>query len=43
MEKIKKFLKDEEGAAVIEYGLIAACVAMAIFAVVFAPGTQPNN
>lgn len=43
MEKIKKFLKGEEGAAVIEYGLIAAGIALAIFVFVFAPETKSNN
>lgn len=34
MSKIKKFLKDESGATAIEYGLIAAGIAVAIIAIV---------
>ena len=30
MEKIKRFLKDEQGATAIEYGLIASLIAVAI-------------
>lgn len=30
MEKIKRFLKEEEGAHAIEYGLIASLIAVAI-------------
>jgi pilus assembly protein Flp/PilA len=30
MERIKRFLKDEEGVTAIEYGLIAALIAVAI-------------
>ena len=33
MEKIKRFLKDEEGVTMIEYGLIAALIAVALIAV----------
>ena len=43
MEKIKKFLKDEEGVTAIEYGLIAAGIGVAIVVVVFLVGTQLNN
>jgi pilus assembly protein Flp/PilA len=32
MERIKKFFKDEEGVTAIEYGLIAALIALAIIA-----------
>ena len=32
MEKMIKFLKDEEGAHAIEYGLIASLIAVAIIA-----------
>ncbi|MEN6421948.1 MAG: Flp family type IVb pilin [Smithella sp.] len=38
MEFIKKFLKDEEGVTAIEYGLIAAGIAVAIAAIVFTLG-----
>jgi pilus assembly protein Flp/PilA len=30
MEKIRRFLKDEEGVTAIEYGLIAAIIAIAV-------------
>jgi pilus assembly protein Flp/PilA len=36
---IKKFLKDENGATAIEYGLIAALVAVAIVGALSALGT----
>ena len=39
MERIKRFFKDEEGVTAIEYGLIAAGIALAIIAVVFVVGT----
>ena len=38
MERIKRFFKDEEGVTAIEYGLIAAGIALAIIAVVFVVG-----
>ena len=37
------FLKDESGAAAIEYGLIASGVALAIIAVVNGLGTKLNT
>ena len=37
---ITKFFKDEDGATAIEYGLIAALVAVAIIAMVKAVGTN---
>ncbi len=37
-----KFLKDESGATAIEYGLIAAGIALAIIAVVNGLGTTLN-
>ena len=39
MELIKRFLKDEEGVTAIEYGLIAALIAVAIIGTVMAVGT----
>ncbi|MEZ0263002.1 MAG: Flp family type IVb pilin [Alphaproteobacteria bacterium] len=36
----KKFIRSEEGATAIEYGLIAAGIAVAISAVVFTFGTE---
>jgi pilus assembly protein Flp/PilA len=40
MSKIVAFLKNESGATAIEYGLIAAGIAVAIIAVVNGLGTQ---
>jgi len=37
---INKFINDEDGATAIEYGLIAALIAVAIIAAVRAVGTQ---
>ena len=37
---VNKFLKDEEGATAIEYGLIAALISVAIIAAVRAVGTN---
>ena len=41
--KLKKFLKDESGATAIEYGLIAAGIAVAIITVVNTLGGKLNN
>ncbi len=38
-----KFIKDEDGATAIEYGLIAALIAVAIIAAVKAVGTELSN
>ena len=40
MRKMVQFLKNESGATAIEYGLIAAGIAVAIIAVVNGLGTQ---
>jgi pilus assembly protein Flp/PilA len=40
MSIIRKFLKNEAGATAIEYGLIAAGIAVAIIATVAGLGTQ---
>jgi len=37
---VAKFLKDEDGATAIEYGLIAALISVAIIAAVRAVGTN---
>ena len=37
---INKFIKDEEGATAIEYGLIAALISVAVIAAVQAVGTS---
>lgn len=39
MKKLLKFLKEEEGVTAIEYGLIAALIAVAIIAAVGLVGT----
>ena len=44
MKKVfSKFLSDESGATAIEYGLIAAGIALAIIAVVNGIGTNLND
>ncbi len=43
MTKLLRFLKDESGATAIEYGLIAAGIAVAIIATVNTLGTQLNT
>lgn len=43
MNKINKFLRDESGATAIEYGLIAAGIAVAILVVVQTVGTNLNG
>lgn len=40
MKTIARFVKDESGATAIEYGLIAACISVAIIAVVQGVGTK---
>ncbi len=43
MSKLVAFLKNENGATAIEYGLIAAGISIAIIATVNALGTQLNT
>jgi pilus assembly protein Flp/PilA len=43
VQNLKRFLKDESGATAIEYGLIAAGVALAIIAAVKGIGTKLNT
>ena len=43
MEKLKKFLKTEDGATAIEYGLIAALVSVVIIAAVTLVGGGLTN
>ena len=43
MKTIHAFLKSESGATAIEYGLIAACISVAIIAVVQGVGTKLNS
>jgi pilus assembly protein Flp/PilA len=42
-QKVQKFLSDESGATAIEYGLIAAGIALAMIAVVNGLGTNLNT
>ncbi len=37
---LRKFLQDEDGATAIEYGLIAALIAVAVIAAIQAVGTE---
>lgn len=43
MERIKRFLKDEEGVTMIEYGLIAALIAVACIVVIRSVGSNLNT
>jgi len=40
---IKRFLKEEEGASAVEYGLLVALIALAVAATVYAVGQQLNT
>ena len=43
MSTIKHFIRDENGATAIEYGLIAAGISVAIITIVGTLGTTLNN
>ena len=43
MKILARFAKDESGATAIEYGLIAACISVAIIAVVQGVGSKLNS
>ena len=43
MTTLVAFVRDESGATAIEYGLIAACISVAIIAVVQGVGTKLNS
>jgi len=43
MKQIIKFLKEEDGATAIEYGLIAGLIAVAIIATLITLGTDLNE
>jgi len=43
MERIKRFFKEEEGVTAIEYGLIAALIAVFIIVAVALVGTNLSN
>ena len=43
MTLLRRFMKDEDGATAIEYGLIAAGISVAIIAVVQGLGTKLNS
>ncbi|MDO8534310.1 MAG: Flp family type IVb pilin [Xanthobacteraceae bacterium] len=40
---LRKFLRDETGATAIEYGLIAACISIAIITVATNVGSKLNS
>jgi pilus assembly protein Flp/PilA len=42
MTKLRNFLRDENGATAIEYGLIAACISVAIIVAVTGVGSNLN-
>ena len=43
MKKLIAFLKDEEGATAVEYGIMVAAIAAVIIAVVMVVGNKTNN
>ena len=43
MKKLMRFFKDDEGVTAIEYGLIAALIAVVIIAAVTVVGTELNQ
>ena len=43
MSKLIRFVKNENGATAIEYGLIAACISVAIIVAVQTIGTNLNT
>ena len=43
MNAIKKFMRDEEGATAVEYGLMVALIAVAIIVTVTSIGTELNR
>jgi pilus assembly protein Flp/PilA len=43
MKKLIAFLKDEEGATAVEYGIMVAAIAAVIIAVVIVVGRKTNN
>ena len=43
LKKLRAFLEDDSGATAIEYGLIAAGIAVAIAVVVFTVGSKLNT
>ena len=43
MTKLRNFLRDENGATAIEYGLIAACISVAIILAITNVGSSLNT
>ena len=43
MKKLIAFLKDEDGATAVEYGIMVAAIAAVIIAVVMIVGQKTNN
>ena len=43
MKKLMSFIRDEEGATAVEYGLMVAAIAAVIITVVYSIGTKVNS
>jgi pilus assembly protein Flp/PilA len=43
MQRIKAFMRDEEGASAVEYGLLVAGIAVAVMTAIYAIGTNLNT
>lgn len=43
INKIKAFVKEEEGASAVEYGLLVAGIAVAVMAAIYTIGTNLNT
>jgi pilus assembly protein Flp/PilA len=43
MKKLLRFLKDEEGATAVEYGIMVAAIAAVIVTIVISVGGKTNN
>jgi pilus assembly protein Flp/PilA len=43
MTRLRNFLRDENGATAVEYGLIAACISIAIILAITSVGTDLNT
>ncbi len=43
MKKLMSFLKDEEGATAVEYGIMVAAIAAVIIGVVISIGSKTNS
>ncbi len=43
MSKAKSFIRDEEGASAVEYGLLIAGIAVAVMGAIYTIGTNMNT